>query len=102
MTFVHERLEPGQGPGVRAEFLSKFLFEFVAQAGDFCGRDLRAEEVPEGRVVPLPQDVLREVLGSEWDPVGVEKVNPLAKVKRVAVNEHAVHVEDDGFRERRV
>ena len=96
VTFLDQRREAGQGLGVRAKRPAEGRFQLIAQPAAFRGRDIRPEKVAKCRVVALAEDLLRQLLRVVGNPVRVQQVNPLFDVKGIAVNQHAVHIEDDG------
>jgi hypothetical protein len=44
----------------------------------------------------VAEDLFRKIFAVESDPMIVQEINPLLKMKGIAVNEHAVHIEDCG------
>ena len=96
MRFPNQSFETGQRLRVRLELLAERRLELFRQPPAFLARDVGAEKTPEGRVVAMAENLRRQLFRVVRDAVFVEQVNPLPQVERVRVNQHAVHVENQG------
>jgi hypothetical protein len=87
---------------VRSDDPAECFFHLFAELLHSFGCDLFAEIALESNFVGGAQDDFGQLLLFEGDVVFPEKISPLAKMKRVAVNQDAIHIKDDRGGEGRV
>jgi hypothetical protein len=76
------------------ENLPEGSFQFFTQSTALVLTEAGAEEMTEGGVVALAENLRGKVLGAERDAVPAEEVHPFLEVEGVAIDKHAVHIED--------
>jgi hypothetical protein len=86
MALLNEFGKAGQRLGVGRENLPEGSFQFLAQMTPLVVSEAGTEEVTEGGVVAVAENLPRKVLGTERDSVPFKKIHPLLKVERVAVD----------------